>query len=104
MAQRQLLDPRGIDLAATAVDHILLAAGNAQIAGIVEPAEIAGHEPAGGVERRLGRKLVVEIAEHQAGAAAADLADFTRRCLVVRLVLAPDTDLIPLARMPARLC
>src|SRR5258707_11581374 len=79
VAEREGFDVRGMDVIAAADDHILLAAGDAQIALAVEPAEIAGHEPARGVERRLGRHLVVEIAEHQAGAAAADLADLAWR-------------------------
>src|SRR6201989_2562647 len=54
-----------------------------QIPGIVEPAEIPGHEPALRIERDLGRGLVVEIAEHQAGAAAAALAAFAGRWLDV---------------------
>ena len=39
-----------------------------------------------GVEGVLGRLLVVEIAEHQARAAAADLADLAGRGLGVRIV------------------
>src|SRR6266581_3785121 len=94
VAQRQGFDVRRMDIAAAADDDILLAAGDAQIALIVEPAEIAGHEPARFVERRLGRHLVVEIAEHQAGAAATDLADLAWRDGDIGIVLAPDADFV----------
>ena len=40
------LDARRIDVVAAADDDVLLAAGDAQVAVRVEPAEIAGHEPA----------------------------------------------------------
>jgi hypothetical protein len=48
-----------------------------------------------GVERVLGGLLVVEIAQHQAGAATADLADLTDRRFDVRIVLAPDLTSYP---------
>src|ERR1700722_3828640 len=78
MPQRSRFDRRWMDVAAAANDYVLLAPGDAQIAGLVELPEIAGHEPPCGVERRFGRRLVVEIAEHQPGAAAADLAGLAR--------------------------
>jgi hypothetical protein len=68
--------------------NILLTAGDVQVARLVDPAEVAGDKPALRVECRLGRFLVVEIAEHQAGAAAADFADFARRGLDIRDVAA----------------
>ena len=46
MTHRQRLDARRIDVAAAADDHVLLTPGDAQVAVVVEPAEIAGHEPA----------------------------------------------------------
>jgi hypothetical protein len=52
------------------------------------------------VERNLGRRLIVEIAEHQAGAAGADLADFAGRRLRIRVVPAPDADLEPSQARP----
>src|SRR5258708_17722338 len=64
------------------------------MAVISDPAENAGNEPADTVERLLGRRLVVVIAEHQARAAAADLADRTDFGLAVGIVLAPDPDFI----------
>src|SRR6516165_11233240 len=92
--QRQRLDTGRMDIAAAADDHILLAAGDTEIARLVHPAEIAGHEPALCVERRLSRLLIVEIAEHQTGAPAADFADFAGRGFGVRIILAPDADLV----------
>ena len=53
----------------------------------VERSQIAGHEPSGRVKRLLRRHLVVGIAEHQAGAAPADLADFADRKLDIGIVL-----------------
>src|SRR4051794_11937268 len=90
-----------MNVAPAADDHILLSAGKMEIARVVEPAEVAGHEPALRVERRLRRALVIEIAEHQAGAATTDLADFAGCGLGVRIVLAPDAKLIPGAGAPA---
>jgi hypothetical protein len=97
------LDAGGIDVAVSADNHILFAAGDTQIARLVDPAEVAGHEPPLLIEGRLGRLLVVKVAEHQAGAAAADLADFARGSLGVRIVRAPDADLIPGTGAPAGL-
>src|SRR5262245_10162558 len=91
---RQRFDVCRMDIAATADDQVLLAAGDMEIARLVDPAEIAGHKPSLRVKRRLSRLLVVEIAEHQAGAAAADLTDFAGCGLGIRIVLAPDADLV----------
>src|SRR5580658_2280175 len=90
-----------MDLAAATNDHIILASGDMEIAAFVDPAEIAGHEPTLRIKGCLGRPLVVEIAEHQAGAAAADLADFAGRGFRVGIVLAPDADLVAGAGAPA---
>src|SRR5215471_16359465 len=49
------------------------------------------------VERGLIGRPVVKIAEHQARTLTADLADFARRHLRIRIVLAPNADLEPLA-------
>src|SRR5205823_4986227 len=92
---------RRINVAAAADDHILLAAGDPQIARLVDLSEIAGHKPSCGVERGLGSRLVVEIAEHQAGAATSDFADFARCGSDVGIVLPPDANLVPVAGMPA---
>ena len=81
--------------------HPLLAAGDMEIACLVDPAEVAGHKPATRVERRFGRLLVVEISEHQTGTAAADFADFTGCGFSVRIILAPDADLVTGTGAPA---
>src|SRR5215472_8586925 len=64
MPCRQRLNFCWIDIVAAAYNNILLAAGNAQIALLIDPAEIAGHEPAVAVERFFGRLLIIEITEH----------------------------------------
>src|SRR5712691_4853510 len=94
MAHREVLDPGRVDVVAAADDQILFAADDFEATLIIEPSEIARHEPAAAVERILGRLLVVEIAEHQAGAAPADLADLSRRHFDVRVVLVPELDLV----------
>ena len=68
----------------------------------VEPAEVAAHEPAARVEGILGRRLVVEVAEHQQRAARADLADLARLRLAVGILLVPQPRLVALARLAAR--
>src|SRR3954453_22093774 len=103
MPQHQRLDRRRIDLAAAADDQIFLAAGDAQVAYLIDAAEVAGHKPSRRVECGLGRRLIVEIAEHQAGAAAADLADLARRGFDVGVILTPNTDLVPVAGAPTGL-
>ncbi len=67
------------DVVAAADDDVLLAADDADVAIRVHPVEIAGHQPALFVGAVLGRSLLFEIAEHQAGAATADLSDFAGR-------------------------
>src|SRR5216684_4343015 len=94
MAHREVLDPGRVDVVAAADDQILLAADDFEAALFVEPPEIARHEPAAAVERILGRLLVVEIAEHQAGAATADFADLAGSQFAVRAVLLKEFDLI----------
>src|SRR5262249_57047575 len=44
---------------------------------------------------------VIEIAEHQAGATAADFAGLTGRGFTVGIIVAPDADLVAGARAPA---
>src|SRR5208282_2325211 len=95
VTRRQRLDARRINIMAATDDDVLLAADDSQIAALVHPTEVASHEPAIRIERGLGGRLIVEIAEHQAGAAGADLADFAGRRLRIRVVPAPDADLEP---------
>src|SRR5439155_10432317 len=101
MPHRQILDLRRVDVVAAADDQILLTADDLQIAVQVEAAEIAAHEPARAIERLFGRLLVVEIAEGQARAAAADLADLAGPDFAIRVVLVPQADLVGAAGPPA---
>src|SRR6516164_11344339 len=103
VAHRHILDPRRMNVVATPDDQVLLAADDIEAALVVEPAEIAAHEPSRSVERLLGRLLVVEIPQRQAGAAPTDLADRTCRRLDVGVVLVPDPDLVGPAGAPASL-
>src|SRR5690348_4087837 len=98
MTQRERLDPSGIDVVATTQDDVLLASDDAQAPVLVERSKIPGHEPSGCVERLLRRHLVVEVAEHQAGAAPADLADLADRQLDIGISLVPDPDFVTGAR------
>ena len=75
VAQSERLDSSRVDVAAAADDHVLLPPGDTQIACLIDPAKIARHKPALRIECRLGSVLVVEIAEHQAGAAATDFGE-----------------------------
>jgi hypothetical protein len=54
---------------------VIIRGGHNIYSGRIDPAEIAGHEPALRVERGVGGRLAVEITEHQAGATTTDLAD-----------------------------
>ena len=65
---------RGDVLAARGDDELLLAAGDAQEALVVQRAEVAGVQPAVGVERLLGRCLVLPVAAEDDLAAEQDLA------------------------------
>src|SRR5215472_1104731 len=90
-----------MDVVAAANNQIPLAADDLEIAAWVEAAEIAGEEPAAAVERTFGRLLIVEIAEHQTGAAAADLADLARHDLDIGVLLVEQANLIGAARLAA---
>ena len=57
-AHQQLLDLDGADVLAAADDDVLQAVGDAQAAVVVEHADVAGAEPAVGVERGGGRARV----------------------------------------------
>ena len=93
----------GLDLArgnvlAAAHDHVLLAIDDGEVAALVEPAEVAGVQPA--VDDRRGRcGLVVEVARHHLVAAHGDLADRAgREC---RTAVVDDAELDQ-RRRPAR--
>src|SRR5438105_3444603 len=65
----------GVELLAAAVDDVVLAPGEVEEAGVVDPAEVAGGEPAAGVARRAqplgtgGRELEV-VGDHGVAAQA----------------------------------
>src|SRR5712692_10299775 len=101
MAHREVLDPGRVDVVAAADDQILFAPDDFEAALVVEPSEIARHEPAAAVERILGRLLVVEITKHQAGAAPTDLADLAGSHFEIGVVLLKEFDLIGPAGPPA---
>src|SRR6185437_1095525 len=103
MLHRQRLDAGWIDIVAAADDHVLLTPRDAKIASLVDPAEVAGHEPTMLVERVFGRRLIVIITKHEASAAAANFPDFADRHFGVRIVLAPDANFEAPARPPASL-
>src|SRR4051812_12977706 len=83
-----------MDVVAATDDDVLAAAGDAQITLRIDGAEIAGHKPAAVVEGVFGRRLIVEIAEHQACTAPAELADLAGRHLDVRVALLEDPELV----------
>ena len=97
MLHHQRFDLRGIDVVPAAQDDVLLAAGDAQIALVIHPANVAGHEPAGGVEGGFGDVLIVEITEHEARAAPADLAILSGAQFDVDILLIEDPDLVAIA-------
>src|SRR5579862_5491965 len=101
MAHREILDLRRVDVVAAADDEVLLAADDLEAAPVIEAAKIARHEPALAVERAFGRFLVVEVPQHQAGAAPADLADFARPDFAIGVLLVPEADLVGAAGPPA---
>ena len=102
VAHRELFDPRRVDIVAAADDDLLLAPGEAEISVLVDPAHVAGHEPAVVVETRFGGELVVEIAEHQACAASGEQPDLARRQAYRRVFLFEDRDVVTRARLAGR--
>ncbi|HEY6520705.1 MAG TPA: hypothetical protein VIZ19_15205, partial [Roseiarcus sp.] len=71
--QQHVLDLGGVDRVPAAVDHILDAIDDPQVALFVHDPEIAGL-PISGDELALGGLRVVEIARHDHGAADIDFA------------------------------
>ena len=99
--QRHALDAPGVDVVAAADDEVLLASHDLQVAVGVEASQITAHEPAAGVERILGRDLVVEITEHEQRTAGADFADLPRLRLHVRILLIEEAGFVAVARLAA---
>ena len=69
MFSQEALDLGGIDVEAANDEHVLLAADDAQPAGVGELAEVAGVQPAVGVDRVGSRQWIVEVPLHHAVAA-----------------------------------
>ena len=75
------LDLGGVDVLTAADDDVLQPVDDVEEAFVIEPAEVAGEEPA--VAEGSGRGLgVVEVAPHDSGPSQPDLADIAARRLV----------------------
>jgi hypothetical protein len=74
MLEQEALDLRGIRVEPADDEHVLLAADDAQAAGLGELAEVAGVEPTVGVDRVRGGLRVVEVPLHDAVTAHQHLA------------------------------
>ena len=98
---RELIVEFGMNIVAAPNDQFFQPAFDAQIARLIERAEIAGEEPAIAVETRLGRCLVGEIPEHQRGAAPRDLAHRSRRNRPVGVLAIDDLHFIGWTAAPA---
>ena len=85
VAQQQVLDLGRVRVEAADDEHVLDPADDAQVAVGVEGAEVAGVQPAVGVDRGRGRLRVVEVAAHHGVAAHEDLARLARRGVGARL-------------------
>ena len=84
LLDRRVLAQRALDLGRVGVgaaddEHVALAAGDREVAVGVEHAEVAGVEPAVGVDHRRRRLGVLVVALHHEVAADADLALGARR-------------------------
>src|SRR5690606_39779145 len=74
MGGQDRLDLPRIDVLPAADDHVLDAAGDAEVAVLVENAEVTGVQPPVGVDRLPGLLRHLEVPEHRLVAARADLA------------------------------
>ncbi len=86
-----------LDVLAAADDDVLLAIGDREVAVVVEHTDVAGHEPAVGAERSLGRGLV-GVTDEQLRPATPDLAG--RTDFDVLAVVVDETDLDAGQRQP----
>src|SRR3954454_13360864 len=71
---QRLLDLGRVDVEASADVHVLQPVGDRQVAGVVERADVAGVQPAVGVDRGRGGLRVVEVPEHDVGPAEQQFA------------------------------
>ena len=101
MLDGEIFDLRRVDVVPAPDDNVLHPADDGEVALRVEPAKVARQEPAVPVEGFLGRLLIVEIAQHQAGALAADLPDLADRDRNVAIVLREQPDGIAASAAPA---
>ena len=74
-----LLDLDAVDVLAAADDHVLLAVGDEEEALVVEVADVAGVQPAVGIDRLGGGLGLVPVAGHEDRAGDAHLAGLARR-------------------------
>src|SRR3954451_17699311 len=95
MRVQRLLDLARVDVVAAADDQLLLAVDEEQIALFVEAADIAGRQPAVGVDRVARRFVIVPVAGDHGRPAELDLADAV-------LVRAGDPQFGPAERHPDR--
>ncbi len=93
----EIFDPRRINVVTAANDQVFLAAGNLEITVLIDTAEVSGHEPAFSVERIVICALIVEVTQHEAGSAPADLPRFADRQFLVDIVLRENLDLVSIA-------
>src|SRR5262245_31426691 len=92
MIFQAVLDLAGGDVLAAADDQILLAAGDEEVAILVDPSEVAGVQPAvddGGA----GRLFLLVVALHDPSRADADLALLTGNEELVAVVHDPELDI-----------
>src|ERR1700733_3709559 len=78
MRVQDLLDLSRVDVLAAADDHLLEPALDPVVPALVRRAEIAGVQPARGVDRRTGGSGIVEIPRHHVVATGEDLTDRAR--------------------------
>ena len=78
MGEQHVLDLARVDVLAAADDHVLEPAVDAQVAALVHGAEVAGVQPALGVDGGGGRLGHLEVAVHRLVAAGAELALLAR--------------------------
>jgi len=57
----------GVDVESTADVHVLQSVGDPEVAGLVDGSDVAGVQPAFGVDGRGGGLRIVEVAEHDVG-------------------------------------
>ena len=93
MPQQRVLDLRRVGVEAADDEHVLRSADDAQPAGVVEHAEVAGAQPAVGRQGRGGGVGIVEVVGHDAPAPQQDLP--RRTCRDVSLLVVHDAQLEP---------